>query len=340
MLGAQRLGQLGDDTLESKSAPTTVVDSSDGAPLTGVQALALGGAHTCALLTEDRVHCWGRNGQGQLGNGGETQTTTIHVPVLQSPGGPAVSNAKTLALGYDHACVGVGGGQAICWGDNFFGQIGDGTTNDRSTPVPLSLPPGGPLVIDAAPSLGNAHSCVINTEDGAFCWGDNFFGQLGNGVTTDGEATPLPVTVLRAPGQPLSDVARLSVGSAHSCAILSGNEVRCWGRNDSGQLGDDTTNNQSFPVSVKFGSAGVAPTTRASGVGLPSGGFDALKEVNVRWVLDLRALLRRKLEPAWADLWKPNQDRSRRLGNPTGSWWGARAGLRHHPLEGRSWARA
>ena len=145
-----------------------------------------------------------------------------------------------VSAGSSHVCGFTVGGNAYCWGFNADGQLGDGTTTDRLTPV---LVFGG--LSFASVSAGGSHSCGIRTGSDTYCWGRNFRGQLGDGTTTD-QQTP----VLVSGGL---SFAALSAASAHTCAVTSGGDAYCWGSNVLGRLGDGTTTNRMTPVLVSGG---------------------------------------------------------------------------------------
>ncbi len=226
--GWNEYGQLGDGTTTSRSTPVDVVGLGSG-----VAAIAAGEEHTCALLTTGGVKCWGRNRDGQLGDG----TTSPRITPVDVVG--LASGAAAVAAGYFHTCALLTTGGVKCWGGNWFGQLGDGTTTDRSTPVDVVGLGSGAAAIAA----GEVHTCALLTTGGVKCWGYNGYGQLGDGTRTQ-RSTPVDVVGLG------SGAAAIAAGGSHTCALLTTGGVKCWGRNEYGQLGDGTTTQRSTPVDV------------------------------------------------------------------------------------------
>jgi len=149
------------------------------------------------------------------------------------------TGVKQIGTGAYHTCAIDNNDQVWCWGENNYGQLGDGTTTLRALPVKVEKEA-------AAVALGGNHTCILTTAGGVRCWGHNFYGQLGNGSTTDSFYAKDVIGLERA-------VLSISVGQDHSCALIAGGEVQCWGRNQFGQLGNDTsgiTSNQREPVTV------------------------------------------------------------------------------------------
>jgi len=203
--------------------------------------VATGGLlHTCALTDRGAVQCWGYNGTGQLGD----NTTTDRSTPLTVTG--LSSGVVAVAAGYYHTCAVTSAGALLCWGSNTSGQLGDGTTTNRSAPVAVTGLASGVTAVSA----GFLHTCALTAGGGVRCWGANNAGQLGDGTTTN-RLAPVAVTGLA------SGVAAVSVNGSHSCALTSGGAVLCWGSNTSGQLGDGSTTNRALAVAVTGLSAGV-----------------------------------------------------------------------------------
>ncbi len=221
--GSDGNGQLGDGTSGSYSSTPLLVSG-----LSGVTAIAAAGSTSCAVLSGGSVKCWGTNNFGQLGNGSTTNSNTP-VPVNSLTGVTAVE------IAYDHSCALISGGTVKCWGNNSNGELGNGTTTSSSTPVSVTGLTTATLI---------TNDCALLSDGTAKCWGDNFFGQLGNGLTTDAHS-PVVVTGLSGAIAIAADE-----DDQRACAVLSDGSMRCWGNNNQGELGDGTTNQRTTPVAV------------------------------------------------------------------------------------------
>jgi hypothetical protein len=252
--GYNGYGQLGNGSMANSSTPVDVSGlTSDSA------AVSVGGNHTCALTTSGGVKCWGANSNGQLGNG-STANSAAPVDVSGLTSGVTAVSAGQLS----HTCALTTGGGVKCWGANSNGQLGDGTMANSATPVDV---PG--LTSDvSAVSTGALHTCALTTSGGLKCWGDNFYGQLGDGTTADRPA-PVDVSGLTAGAAAVSD------GYYHTCALVAGGGVKCWGDNIQGQLGNGSAGGQSsMPADVSGLTGGAAAVSAAAyhSCALTSGG--------------------------------------------------------------------
>ncbi|MBX7185157.1 MAG: hypothetical protein K1Y01_08455 [Vicinamibacteria bacterium] len=224
--GNNSSGALGDGTNVSGNSPADVSGLS-----AGLIRLSAANGRTCALTVAGGVKCWGRNTDGQLGDGTTTNRTLPVAPLEMRSGVVSVSAGKS------HTCIGMREGGLRCVGANANEQLGDGTTTKRVAAVVV----GGLSTGMAQVSLGLFHSCGLTTGGGTKCWGNNYDGEVGDGTTTD-RTTPTDVFGLS------QDVKAVAVGAYHSCALTTGGAVRCWGYNGIGGLGDGTTTSRTTPV--------------------------------------------------------------------------------------------
>ncbi len=239
--GLNEDGQLGDKTRVTKQAPVQTIPAGSSA-----SALALGGFHTCAIVAGG-VKCWGFNDFGQLGDG-TLNTRAAPVDVIA-----AGSDVTAITAGAFHTCA-IQSGRPRCWGRNSDGQLGDATSTNRLIPTEVHG-----ILSAVAISAGGYHTCFASAITVA-CAGYNFSGQLGDGSTVS-SIKPVLVLGLSRPAE------RLFSGLHHSCAILAGGGLACWGENLNGQLGDGTRQpalraRNVFPVGVDIqsGAAGFAHT--------------------------------------------------------------------------------
>jgi len=150
---------------------------------------------------------------------------------------PTGGTVRAVAAGLGHACALVSGGTIWCWGYNSYGELGNGTTTNSSTPVTVSG-----ITTATAVAAGNSHTCALLSGGTVQCWGNNSGEQLGNGTTINSST---PVTV-----SGITTATAVATGTLHTCALLSGGTVRCWGINNYGQLGNGTRTFSSTPVTV------------------------------------------------------------------------------------------
>ena len=190
-------------------------------PLGGITQISAGSFHTCALTSGGGVKCWGYNNTGQLGNGSQIDA--------QSPVDVAglTSGVIAIAAGGSHTCALTTGGGVKCWGLNQNGQLGD-----NGPQLPRLVPGDVPGLTSGVTAIaaGLLTTCALTTGGSAKCWGANGAGQLGDGTTVE---RPAPVDVVGL----ASGVRAIATYNGHSCAVTSGGGAKCWGQNNSGQLG-------------------------------------------------------------------------------------------------------
>ncbi|MCA9610818.1 MAG: hypothetical protein KC619_34720 [Myxococcales bacterium] len=231
--GAGRYGQLGDGTRSaSQATPTPVPGLSD------VIGAAVSTRTSCALRSDRTVVCWGYNSIGQLGDGTRGGVRT-------APGAPVtgLTGVAEIAGADYHFCARTTMGTVACWGQNNSGELGDGTTYSHASPV---FVPGISTAVSIA--VGETFSCAVLSDGTVECWGTPTYGVLGDGSYQSRAIVP-PTTV---PG--LTDAVAIAGSSQgnHVCVLRSGGAVSCWGRADSGQLGDgvDYRRYASTPVPI------------------------------------------------------------------------------------------
>ncbi len=218
---------IGDDELPSDVPPVNV-----GA---AVDHVAAGGDHTCAILSGGEVRCFGRDNMGQLGTpegppaeiGDDEDPASAPVVLL-------AEQAVVIAAGFDHSCVGYVGGDVQCWGAGGSGRLGYGNTDDVGTnedPILIT-----PIDLGSAPThlvAGDEHTCARVGTTQIYCWGEGTNGRLGYGNEMDlfaPNGIQVNLALPLAPGM-------VTAGGAFTCGRTEGSDVKCWGRNNRGQLG-------------------------------------------------------------------------------------------------------
>jgi alpha-tubulin suppressor-like RCC1 family protein len=214
--------------------------------------ISVGHVHTCGVTTNNLAYCWGINDQGELGSGTNTgpRACIFEVPCSPRPvrvvGG--LSFSRVNAGSSSHTCGLTTTGVTYCWGENTGGQLGIGTSTQKSKTSPVRVV--GRLAFNRI-NAGGFHTCGVTTEDIAYCWGENLDGQLGDGTDTGPEdclttvCSPRPVPVVG--GLAFEGV---QAGHFHSCGVTTANVAYCWGQNFIGELGDGTLTMRNRPVAV------------------------------------------------------------------------------------------
>jgi alpha-tubulin suppressor-like RCC1 family protein len=223
-----------------------------------VRQVSAGIAHTCVILDDNTVYCWGNNGDGQLG--------MEHADSLDAPNVNAINlgtgrTAVQISSRGNHSCAVLDDGSAKCWGDNFKGQLGQNDEKSGMATIgkytnqmgdyltPIELGAGRTAVVIETSNLAEygsqrfGHTCIILDDASVKCWGTNTFFQLGTGVintTSIGDAVgEMGALVAIQLGSGLTTV-NMSLGAAHTCAVLGGYTIKCWGWGALGQLGNES----------------------------------------------------------------------------------------------------
>ncbi len=274
--GGNASGELGDGTESRRKAPVQVIGLDSG-----IQMVAAGQSHSCAVTNDNHAVCWGGNYAGQLGDGSlENRLEPVSVANLGS-------HVAAIGLGSTHTCALTTEGSVQCWGDNFVGQLGNGSSGGAET-TPVQVVGLDSEVTQIA--LGSTHSCALTVSGGVKCWGQNATGALGDG-TNENRSTPVNVVGLAdgiiaiSAGEwsscALTEIGTvkcwgdgrlspveidgfdqpataLSAGGSHYCAIIATTGLQCWGSNSFGQLGDGTILTRNAPVDVVGLTSGVS----------------------------------------------------------------------------------
>ena len=247
--GRNSEGQLGaGSSTPDSNAPVAV------AGLTSATQIAGGGSHSCALLGDQTIRCWGANGDGRLGDG----TTFLRTTPVAVTG---VSTAIQIVAGRGHSCALLLGGTVTCWGWNIFGQLGNGSTANSSNPVSVS---GIADAIQITTEASSLHTCALLKDGAVRCWGRNVSGQLGSSTTCSGSGFQMSCTDQNMPVAVtgITNATQITVSGDHTCALLADATVKCWGSNGYGELGDPTrVTNSSTPVAV----TGITNATQVTG---------------------------------------------------------------------------
>lgn len=243
--GKNDYGQLGDGTTNNSINPVAV-DTTGVLNGKSIKSVYTNLYHSCAIASDDRVYCWGRN-FGRLGNDDVADSS---VPVAVDVSGVLSGKAVVkVALGNYFSCAITTEGRAYCWGMNNNGNLGTGDYTNTIVPVAVSTSGllSGKFIIDISAGY-YGHACVVDSIGDAFCWGDNSSGgRLGNGSEY---IALLPVAVDKTGVLAGKQLKSISAGTVSTCAVSTDGLGYCWGNGGYGRLGNNSSVNSPYPVEV------------------------------------------------------------------------------------------
>ncbi len=240
--GDDQFGQLGNDnTAMQSTTPVLVKNVEVSGILSSVIQIEAGRYHACALKSDKTVVCWGYNHKGQIGDGTSNTNRLIPVDVVNVAGSGQLNQVTAITAGEDHTCALMASESVVCWGDksNALGYyIG---LNDIKIPTIVKNVGGSDQLSSVtAISAGNFHTCALKLDKSVVCWGENMFGQLG--LNNDQYYTnPKVVKDVMPSSGNLSNITAISAGGFHTCALKSDNSMVCWGGNEKGQIGKNSS---------------------------------------------------------------------------------------------------
>ena len=243
--GSNKNGQLGNGSTADSNVPVAVNMSGALAGKT-IKQMSVEFSTSCVVASDNRAYCWGSNKNGQLGNG---STADSRVPVAVNTSGVLVGKTiKEVTTGGFHTCALDTSSKMYCWGLNSSGRLGGGLTSIMSN-VPVAVNMSGALAGKTIKqmSVEFSTSCVVASDNRAYCWGSNKNGQLGNGSTADSR---VPVAVNMSGALAGKTIKQILAGGDHGCVVASDDKMYCWGLNNNGELGNNSSVSSSVPVAV------------------------------------------------------------------------------------------
>ena len=265
--GKGSYGRLGNNATGDKDHQVPVKSVDGTSTLDDILEISAGGSTTCALESNGKVLCWGYGASGRLGNDNSDNENKLPIYVVDGDGSSThLTGIVQITTGGGHSCALKTDGGVLCWGINQFGQLGNnvsGTSNNKDHPVAVKS-------VDGASNLGGItyivagteFTCALSYRKKVYCWGFNYYGQLGNNTTTD---SSLPVLVVDGDSSTngLSEITQIATGDGQTCALNSNGNAYCWGSGTSGELGNGATGSKNYPVLVVDGQSS---TTALAGI--------------------------------------------------------------------------
>lgn len=237
-------GRLGNASIEGSKVPVAVSTRGVLKDKT-VKSITAGEDHTCVIASDDKAYCWGANYYGQLGI--NSKTGSFVPAAVDTTGVLKDKTVKYITSGGSSTCVIASDNKAYCWGHNGYGQLGNYSNVDSLVPVAVEMTDALEGKTIKSIAIDESSACAIGSDDQAYCWGYNKSGQLGNGSTS---SSTVPVAVNNKGVLSGKTIKSISLGYQSACAVASDNKAYCWGSNNFGGLGNNSTANSSVPVAV------------------------------------------------------------------------------------------
>jgi len=225
--GDNEKGTLGNGDTENSTTPVDTI-------ISNATNISGGSDHVCAIINDGTVKCWGSNEFKQLG---DTYVEKSSTPLTIA----GISNASKISCGLYHSCVVLETGEIKCWGKSDYKLLGNPLETYTTTPVEALL-----FRTATDISANVSHTCATLSDGGAVCWGYNSEGQLGTGWTSGGSFEKYPLDVRNI----ITDIRSISVGNSFTCAILTDNSIKCWGKGTDGQLGQGNMDSSIYPLGI------------------------------------------------------------------------------------------
>lgn len=251
--GSGAYGRLGDNNNadHSSGVPTDVVD------LTDASKLAVGETHSCVLMDGGTVKCWGQGDYGQLGDNNTNSHFSATPIKVEDPSDVSgfLTNVSQVILGGLQSCVILDNQRVKCWGRGNLGALGDNNTSSHLSGIPVNVQDLGDVTgflnDVGSMSLAQFHACAVVTDGRVKCWGSGSNGTLGdNNTSSHSSGVPVDVVDPSDASGFLTNVTQTTTSTFHTCALIQGGRVKCWGSGSVGRLGDNNTNSHSSGVPV------------------------------------------------------------------------------------------